>query len=442
MPCSPTAEPTTTSTNAAVASIIDVARPGARAASQWALVAALLLAALVALPAAPGDAEEPEHQITLPVDPAHLDRVRWTDTWGAPRSGGRSHIGVDMMGPRMVPLVAAADSEVTWGRFDNDRGTIVRLRDAAGWEYQYIHINNDTPGTDDGRATCSQALAAKLCDSLDGDRLQSGIRFEAGEFIGYLGDSGNAEWTAPHLHFEIYRPDGEDLPAVNPTPFVDAARVRAERVAVDPVGPYANPAVAADEIYRRLEGRIAGSEERTGVTSAAGRGGYAAILAQVAEGNPSAAMVDRLYLAFFQRPPDGGGWDHWIDARSDGHRLEDIAEWFAESDEFVARYGSGDFSAFLDLLYRDVLGREPDQDGKTYWLGQLEAGAVNRGTIVVYFTESTEMRTLAQWRSELTIIRRALGQSRPSDAEVEAWRVLRTGTDLETAIADLVGPSG
>ena len=85
-----------------------------------------------------------------------------------------------------------------------------------------------------------------------------------------------------------------------------------------------------------------------------------------------------------------------------------------------------------------MLGRPPDPEGKAYWLGLLAAGEVTRGTVVVYFTESAELRDLAKWRSELTIIRRALGQERPTDAEVEAWRVTRSSTDLETAVQGMI----
>ncbi len=404
------------------------------------LTGSLALPLPVSLPSSLGatPAEGESYRITLPIAPGYVDEVRWSDTWGAARSGGRSHIGVDMMGPKMVPLVAANDSVVTWGRFDNSRGTIVRLRDTAGWEYQYIHINNDTPGTDDGNASCLQALSEKLCNALDGTRIRSGTEVSAGEFIGYLGDSGNAEWTAPHLHFEIYAPDGSGgVTAVNPTPYVDAALNGAD-VELERVGPFLNAEIAADEIYRRLEGRTAAGGERESVRSAVARGGLATVLAEIAEANPSAAMIDRLYLAFFQRFPDDDGWDHWIDTRADGHRLEDIAEWFAESTEFSNRYGSVDFSSFLDQLYIDVLGRAPDQEGKTYWLGLLSENEVTRGTVVVYFTESAEMLRVAQPRSELTVIRRALGQPRPTDDEVAAWEAVRATTGLEAAIADLL----
>ncbi|MEM9561710.1 MAG: DUF4214 domain-containing protein [Actinomycetota bacterium] len=416
-----------------------------RCSSSFEVVAAAIGAtvtlALVAL-LIPSTASARTHSITLPIDPAYLDDVHWTDTWGAPRSGGRTHIGVDMMGPKMVPLVAAADSEVTWGRFNNGRGTIVRLRDDAGWEYQYIHINNDTPGTDDGNASCLQALAPKLCETMESDGdLAKGTRFAAGELIGYLGDSGNAEWTAPHLHFEIYQPDGTgDVVPINPTPYVDAA-VDGAGVETESVGPFANSEVAANEIMRRLEGRSASWQERQIVAAAVADGGLAGALAEIIEGNPSAAMIDRLYLAFFQRDPDKDGLEHWIGTRGDGHRLEDIAEWFAESDEFKTRYGGTDFGEFLDRLYAEVLGRPSDAEGRAYWLGLLNSGQVTRGTIVVYFTESAELRRVAQSGNELMVVHKALGWDRPTAAQVDAWSSTRATTSLVDAIDSLIGSS-
>ncbi len=377
------------------------------------------------------------HPITLPIDPSRAEDVRWTDTWGAPRSGGRSHIGVDMLGPKMVPLVAAADSEVVWGRFDNDRGSILRLRDADGWEYQYIHINNDTPETDDGQASCQQAFADKICDTLDGDRLQRGVTFEAGEFVAYLGDAGNAEWTAPHLHFEIYQPDGDDRPVpVNPTPFVDEAlaRLQSGEILDQPVGPFDSSSDAAEQITTRLEGRVATTGERLAIVDAIRRGGLAGGLADVVEANPSAAMIDRLYIAFFQRQADAEGMANWIAVRGEGQRLELIAEWFAQSEEFELRYGGVDFGEFLDRLYVDVLDRPADEEGKAYWLSELESGNVTRGSIVVYFTESVELRQATVMRTELTVLHRALGRPQPTAGEIDAWSTLRSTTTLTAAI--------
>mgnify|MGYP000680693306 CR=1 FL=1 len=76
-----------------------------------AVLAAVLAATLSTVSPAPvAAATVPD--ITVPIALDHLDQVRWTDTWGAPRSGGRSHVGVDMLGPKMTPMVAAADGVI------------------------------------------------------------------------------------------------------------------------------------------------------------------------------------------------------------------------------------------------------------------------------------------------------------------------------------------
>jgi hypothetical protein len=103
------------------------------------------------------------------------------------------------MAPKMTPLVAATDGEVSWMRWDNagNSGNMLILTDDDGWEYWYIHINNDTPGTDDGTNTYDEAFA---------DGIKRGQRVRAGELIAWVGDSGNAESSGPHVHFEMHDP--------------------------------------------------------------------------------------------------------------------------------------------------------------------------------------------------------------------------------------------
>ncbi len=414
-------------------------RPSSITAS--ALVAVIALATVLT-PTPPG-AEAGIYQIVHPVHPDHLDRVYWSDTWGAPRSGGRSHIGVDIMGPKMVPLVAANDSVVTWGEFDNAGGNIIRLRDRNGWEYQYIHINNDTPGTDDGRASCTQAFAPKVCNNLDGHRIRRGLEFKAGELIGYIGDSGNAEWTGSHLHFEVYQPTPSGATPVNPTPFVDAAAANPWAGVPDtplPVGsPWPDVATAVDDIFAAVEGRQPSFGEAQALADRLENDGVAATMAHVMSKNSAAAMIDRLYLIFFGRNPDDQGYDYWINERGDGQALEDIAEWFAESREYRQRYEGKTFEQFLDRLYSEVLERDPDAKGKAYWLEQLRNGEVNRGTIVVYFSEGEEARSLAQLRTERTVLARMINGTRPTEAELGRWVELRQSKSLTQAIETVLG---
>jgi len=139
-----------------------------------------------------------------------------TDSFGDPRGRGRSHAGIDIMAERMVPVVAVADGTVRW--IHNQRGKNccdVALLHDDGWRSRYIHLNNDTPGTDDGRAVGIAPGVTK------------GARITAGQILGWVGDSGNAESTAPHLHFELRRPDGRP---VDPLASLRAARLRAREL--------------------------------------------------------------------------------------------------------------------------------------------------------------------------------------------------------------------
>jgi murein DD-endopeptidase MepM/ murein hydrolase activator NlpD len=133
----------------------------------------------------------------------------YRDTFGAPRDGGsRSHKGTDIIAARLVPVVAILDGVVTVVGSGRKAGTWIELRHDGGWRSRYLHLNNDSPGTDDGRG---RGVASGI---------RVGVAVTAGQLIGYVGDSGNAENTTAHVHFEIRRPDGA---AVNPYPILRRA---------------------------------------------------------------------------------------------------------------------------------------------------------------------------------------------------------------------------
>ncbi len=130
------------------------------------------------------------------------ERFTWTDTFGAPRSGGRTHEGNDIMVPKMTPVLAVVDGTLDWlnltGKLSSYNGLPyynLLLRGDDGNDYFYIHLNNDTLGTDDGLGGVANAYAPGLVN---------GMRVSAGQLIGYAGDSGNAEDSGSHLHFEIH----------------------------------------------------------------------------------------------------------------------------------------------------------------------------------------------------------------------------------------------
>jgi murein DD-endopeptidase MepM/ murein hydrolase activator NlpD len=114
------------------------------------------------------------------------------DTWGAARSGGRRHEGVDMIAPRGLPIYAVIGGVVT---FKSNRlgGNAVSLVGDNGNRYYYAHLDSYVGGS---------------------------RRVFQGEVIGYNGDSGNARFSTPHLHFQVHPGGGR---AVNPYPTVRAA---------------------------------------------------------------------------------------------------------------------------------------------------------------------------------------------------------------------------
>jgi hypothetical protein len=113
------------------------------------------------------------------------------------------------------------------------------------------------------------------------------------------------------------------------------------------------------------------------------------------DGAAASNAVARLYRAFFQRPPDAGGLASWLAAYRAGDLcLPDIAEFFAGSAEFRAAYGDLDVPQFVRRVYLNVLGREPDPDGYTYWAGELAHGGLTRGELMTGFSESPEFRAL------------------------------------------------
>lgn len=145
--------------------------------------------------------------ITFPV----LGSTYYHDDFGAPRVG-HTHAGNDIFGKKMQPLLAAVDGTARFVPYpEPSYGWYISLTDSEGYEYDYIHINNDTPGTDNGQGGAMNAYAPGT---------EGGWTVKRGQVIAYMGDSGNAESTSPHLHFEIRLPDET---AINPYASLRAA---------------------------------------------------------------------------------------------------------------------------------------------------------------------------------------------------------------------------
>jgi murein DD-endopeptidase MepM/ murein hydrolase activator NlpD len=164
---------------------------------------AIVFSASLAEPQLPQPLSATDVVLTFP----HDGPTRFDNTWGAGRSGGRHHQGTDLMAAKMTPVVAAADGIIDTVRQSPRAGRYIRILHVGGWETWYMHLNNDNPGTDDGRADWSLTVA---------EGIEPGAFVRAGQLIGYVGDSGNAEHSGSHTHFELHDPNGR----INPYPYL------------------------------------------------------------------------------------------------------------------------------------------------------------------------------------------------------------------------------
>ena len=291
----------------------------------------LLPAALASLglPAAPARADEvaEPRRIHFPVEGA----VSFSDDFGDPRSGGRTHEGNDLMGVKLQKLLSAVDGKVTYARDGGSlSGNMVTVTDAEGWSYRYIHVNNDSPGTDDGLSPAEWVLAPAVL---------LGTRVKAGQHIAFLGDSGNAEGTAPHLHFEIRSPDGS---AVNPWGSLRLARgLPAGTRCSYGTNPPAAPSTRAGTGYWML-----GSD-----------GGVFSFGAARFHGSTGAMKLNQPIVGMAATPTGGG---YWLVARDGG----------------IFAFGDAGFhgSTGAIRLNRPIVGMAPTASGQGYWLVASDGG--------------------------------------------------------------------
>lgn len=104
----------------------------------------------------------------------------------------------------------------------------------------------------------------------------------------------------------------------------------------------------------------------------------------------AAGSAYRLYQAALDRAPDTGGLKYWVAAIDNGQSLSSVASGFMASREFNALYGTNQTqSEMLSTFYRNVLNREPDSAGFSYWTNELNRG-LSTQDMLVSFSESNE----------------------------------------------------
>ena len=130
-------------------------------------------------------------EIKFPVD--HI-KSHFYDDWKEKRgSGNRLHLGLDVRAPKGSKIVSIADGEINTVSYSPLSGYYIAIDHMNGWLSLYVHLDDDIIGNDN--AGGKKAAFAK--DFKKGDFVRRG------EVIGFVGNSGNAEGTVPHLHLEI-----------------------------------------------------------------------------------------------------------------------------------------------------------------------------------------------------------------------------------------------
>ena len=142
-----------------------------------------------------------------------LGGAAYTDDFGQPRPGG-PHQGNDLLAARKAIAVAAESGTVTFWTTSASAGCMLYLHGGSGTTYEYIHLNNDLGAGNDNKGACVPGVAYAA-------GLRDGAAVAAGDPVGFVGDSGDANGMHPHLHFEVHPRGGK---AASPFPLLRAAQ--------------------------------------------------------------------------------------------------------------------------------------------------------------------------------------------------------------------------
>src|SRR5207244_10986426 len=125
-----------------------------------------------------------------------------------------AHQGNDLMAAKKTPVVAVEPGKVKFWTTSAAAGCMLYLYGDSGTTYIYIHLNNDLTMRNDNRGKCVPGVSYAR-------GLKDGAKVQAGQMIGYVGDSGDANGIALHLHFEVHPGGGA---AVSPYPYLQSAQ--------------------------------------------------------------------------------------------------------------------------------------------------------------------------------------------------------------------------
>jgi hypothetical protein len=151
-----------------------------------------LVLALALLTLAGGASAAVPQKLVFPV----LGAVTYGDDFGQPRPGG-THQGIDIMATKRSLALAVDAGKVEFWKSSASAGCMLYLHGASGTDYYYIHLNNDLSAKNDNRGKCVAGTAYAK-------GLKNGAKVLAGQPVGFVGDSGDANGLHAHLHFELH----------------------------------------------------------------------------------------------------------------------------------------------------------------------------------------------------------------------------------------------
>ena len=134
--------------------------------------------------------QKPDSRIAMPLEDVRKKAI--ADTWQAPRGVGRRHEGQDIFAPKGTPILSGTTGYIYKIGENNLGGQTVSVISSGGRVYYYAHLDSYARG------------------------IAVGDRVTTRTVLGYVGTTGNAQGTPPHLHFGVYTFNG----AINPLPLL------------------------------------------------------------------------------------------------------------------------------------------------------------------------------------------------------------------------------
>lgn len=143
--------------------------------------------------------KDPDRKLAMPVK--GVSKIQVANTWHAPRGDDRLHEGQDIFAPKGAPVLSATSGYIVNIGENNLGGQTVSVIGAGGRTYYYAHLDSYAPHIEEGDYVTTRTV------------------------LGYVGTTGNAAGTPPHLHFGVYAPTG----ALDPLPLLSDRQAEKKR---------------------------------------------------------------------------------------------------------------------------------------------------------------------------------------------------------------------